>query len=427
MASFSLSCSHCGASSDPEMERCHHCGLPLSRSSSSENIPQPSISHPKRSRRAFLWGAAIGSLGAVLLATGGYLTYRRLTDPHILTYADNDSTLDAAWSSDSQRIVSVSGDGNTLHIWHATTGEKLVTCTPGQPVTSGPPYLPDSLFDAGGKRVAWSEDGKDVLALVGPWERPMVQVWNARNGQRVRSFPVTPSLALGEKQEDGGIPLVNAWALNARYLAVVRQLLETRNPFGTRSFLDVWNIATGSRMLTVETTPSQPPPSYQVSTMVWAPDGEKLALGYASNGVWLVEIWNGLTGQRTPVLAGRETHGLAWSPQGTVLAVVTPQGTENIDAQTGHQVTAYPFIKTQFSLAWSPDEKRIAMTSYTEGHWVPTSGTLAVFDASHGSLLRQYDQGQQGIGMLGMGRTAWSPNGQFLLVLNGDINIWKME
>lgn len=255
----------------------------------------------------------------------------------------------------------------------------------------------------------------------------MVQVWNAEDGQLVQSFPVTPSLALG-KNQGGGIPLVNAWALHARYLAVARLFLETKAPYGRKSFVDIWDITAGNRVLTIDTTRPETSRSYQVSTMIWAPAGEKLAMGYLSEGKWFVEIWDRLTGRRTPVLAGAAMRGtVAWSPPGTLLAVATPQGMVIYEAQTGHQVTAYSLIKTQYALAWSPDEKRIAMTSYSGGHyWVPTDGTLTVFDASRGSLLTQYDQGQWDIAILGMGRMAWSPNGQFLVVVNGGINLWKI-
>lgn len=427
MALFSLSCSSCAAENAPDREHCHQCGHLLEGSSPVVSTPQPLKPPPKRSRRAILWSGLLSAVGAVLLSTGGYLTYRKLTDPHLLTYADKDEVLDVAWSFDGTRVASVSGDGNTVQIWRATTGEKLVTCSPKRPVSGGPLYLPTYWFDAGGKRIAWSEDDKHVLALVGPSKGPTVQVWNAEDGQVMHSFPVTPSLALGENQ-GGDIPLVNAWALHARYLAVARLLLETKAPYGQKSFVDIWDITSGSRVLSIDTTRPETSRNYQVSTMVWAPAGEKLAVGYTSGGNWYVEIWDRLTGTRTPVLAGGAMRGtVAWSPQGTMLAVATPQGTVICEAQTGRQVTAYALIKTQYSLAWSPDGKRIAMTSYSGGHyWVPTDGTLTVFDASDGSLLAQYDQGQWDIPILGMGRMAWSPNGQFLVVVNGGINLWKI-
>jgi len=78
--------------------------------------------------------------------------------------------------------------------------------------------------------------------------------------------------------------------------------------------------------------------------------------------------------------------------------------------------------------SWSPDGKQVAVTSYTGGHyWVPTYGSLSVFDASSGERLAQYNQGRFDIRVKGMDQMAWSPNGKYLLVLNGQIDIWSME
>jgi WD40 repeat protein len=420
MSSLHISCPSCGSPNDLGMERCHLCGHPLSGKTPSKSVPQPSISWSRLSRRTILWGVATG---AVALATGGYLMYRRLTDPHILTYAEN-GVLDATWSPDGMRVASTSGDDRgAVQIWNATTGEKLATYTLEQPVQEG---LPGPLLgewgDAGGKRVVWSADGKHVLAFVGSLEKQMVQVWNAASGQRVQSFPVTHSLPLAAN--GGDQPKMTAWALNERYLAVAKTFLLSKS----QPFVEIWDIAVGSKISVVETNGQDSGVFsgriYGVDAMVWAPDREKLALCYSTEQGFLSEIWDATSGKKMPVFRiVAPTNTMVWSPDGKSLAV----GTVIWDVETGNKVTEYT-VEGRVLLAWSPEGKRVAVASYTGGHyWVPTYGNLFVFDASSGEQMAKYDQGRFDTFVAGMGKMAWSPNGKELLVLNGRIDLWKME
>jgi WD40 repeat protein len=251
MSSLPIFCPSCGSPNDPGVEHCYLCKHPLSGKASSKSVPQPSIPPSRFSRRTLLWGVATG---AVALATGGYLAYRRLTDhrrltdPHILTYAKSDGVIDVAWSPDGMRVASVSeDDGGAVQIWNATTGKKLATYTLELPVQGvfPVPLLDES--DPGGTCVVWSADGKHVLAFVGSMEKQMVQVWNAASGQRVHSFPVTPSLTLTANGDGGDKLIMTAWALNERYLAVAKRFMVSKNPF-----VEIWDIATGSMISTLE-------------------------------------------------------------------------------------------------------------------------------------------------------------------------------
>jgi WD40 repeat protein len=417
MSSLHISCPSCGFPNHPGMERCHRCEHPLSGTPP----PQLSLSRSRLSRRTMLWGIVTG---AVALATGGYLTYRRLTDPPILTYAGSGGVLDAAWSPDGLRVASLSmDDRGAVQIWNAPTGEKLATYTLELPVQGGFPLpLLGVWGDAGGKRLVWSADGTHVLVFEGSLEKQMVQVWNAISGQRVHSFPVKPSLMLAANGSNQ--PKMTAWALNERYLAVANMfLLSDRNPF-----VEIWDIAAGSRISALETNGQDSGvfsgQIYGVDAIVWAPDREKLALCYSTEQGFLYEIWDATSGKRMPAFRRvAPTNTMAWSPDGKSLAV----GTVIWDVETGNKVTEYT-VEGRFSLAWSPDGKRVAVASYTGGHyWVPTYGTLFVFDASSGEQMAKYDQGRFDIFVVGMGNMAWSPNGKDLLVLNGRIDLWKME
>jgi WD40 repeat protein len=427
MSSPHIFCSHCGFANDPGMEHCHRCSQPLFGKISNKSVPQLSIPRSRLSRRTILWGVAAGTAA---LSTGGYLVYRRLTDTsllasHLLTYAENQGgivggVLDVAWSPDGMRVASVAGvDDGAVQIWNATTGEKLSTCKLEQPVPGGLPAL-SVMGPAAGKRVVWSADGKYILAFVGPLQKPIVQVWNAANGHHVRSFPVTQSLTLPAKGDGGDQLRVTAWALNARYLAVAKQFILSGKPF-----VEIWDIAAGSKISTLDPTSPDPGASFrQYHRITWAPDEKNVVLGCSTEKGEDSEIWDVTSGKSISAFKmGDTTTMTAWSPDGKFLAA----GTVAYDAETGHKVTTYPVAWTPFSLAWSPDGKRVAVASYRgERYWVPTYGSLSVFDASSGKQLAQYDQGRFDIAVSGMGQIAWSPNGKYLLVLNGHIDLWRM-
>lgn len=411
MSSLHLSCPRCGSANEPSAEYCHLCQQLLSQKISHKRTP-------KLSRRTVLWGVAAGT---VALSTGGYLTYKRLTDPHILTFATSRfATLDASWSPDGTRIASAPGvDDAAVQIWNATTGEQGLACKLEHSITG---VLPTSLptGKSSNKQVVWSDDGSYILALVGSPDQQMVQVWNAANGQRMHNFLVQPPpLRTGDQL------LLSAWALNTRYLAVAREFITSRE-----YFVEVWDIATGSKIALLESNIQDagisPGRIYQILAVLWAPDGERLAVCYGliGNGN-LYEIWDAAAGKRISTFISEDNNSdIAWSPDGRFLA----HGTVVIDVETGSKVTAYPAQWNTFSLAWSPDGKRIAIAYYIGGrYWVPTYGKFSVFDALSGQELATYDQGRFDIIVAGMGRMAWSPSGKYIMLLNGHIDIWRID
>lgn len=423
MSSLPISCPNCGSPNDPGVEHCYLCKHPLSGKASSKSVPRPAIPPSRLSRRILLWGVATG---AVALATGGYLAYReylahrRLTDPHILTYAKSDGAVDAAWSPDGMRVASVSeDDGGAVQIWNATTGKKLATYTLELPVQGRFPVPLLDESDPGGTRVVWFADGKHVLAFVGSEEKQMVQVWNAASGARVHSFPVTQPLTLAVNE--GNQPKMTAWALNERYLAVAKTVLLPQR----KTFVEVWDIAAGSTISTLEIHgPDSGVPFGRVSgvdSMVWVPNGKKLALCYSTEKGVIYEIWDAPAGKRMPAfrVVVASLHTMAWLPNGTFLAV----GTVIWDGETGRRVAASTVEGA--AQAWSPDGKHLAVYSVTRRGFFPLLyGTISIIDASSGRQIAQYDEGEVGIGGRNM---AWSPNGKDLLVLNGQIVLWKME
>lgn len=94
--------------------------------------------------------------------------------------------------------------------------------------------------------------------------------------------------------------------------------------------------------------------------------------------------------------------GLAWSPDGKLIASGADDGTVQVwDAQTGKQSWTTKVERFIFAVAWSPDGKKIASGGL--------SGAVTVLNAANGAVLATYT-GQSGA-IQGL---AWSPDGRKL-------------
>src|SRR5260221_11593352 len=469
MSSLSVFCSRCGATNEPGGERCHRCGQPVS--AQVLLLPAEQQERPRRgmSRRTALL-TLVGIAALPVSAGVGYLTYQKLTNPHILTYSGQGTTTsDAAWSPDSTLVAS-SGwlDGGTVQIWNATTGKILQTCRTDHP---GPDMV---TLD-----VIWSADGRSVLAFVG-WDNTvvltagsriveMVQVWDATSGQQVRSIPIMEPFAVNAQGTGTDRPLVRNWALNERYLAAVNAQDQGR--------LEIWEIATGNKIATLGVE-SQHPAS-QAREIAWSPDNEKLAIQWFAQDtttgqdsqtieVWNIaklskitilnttshssltsinwapdsrmlvlgledgaqrtyEIWDALAGKRLQTLQPSyfEFPLTIWSPNGKYLAL----GSEVYSVETGNRITVYTTQGMVTSLAWSPDSTRMALVDSVKhgAGFSSTSSTLFLLDALSGRQRASYAGG----GLFGnsgtSGKLVWSPDGKYVMVVGQNVDIWRGE
>lgn len=464
MPSLTVSCSRCGATNEPGGERCYRCDQPLSAHTLTWLAEQQKRPQRGISRRAAL--ATLAGIAALPVSAGvGYLIYRKLTDPHILTYSGQETTTsDAAWSPDSTRVAS-SGwlDGGTVQIWNATTGKVLHTCRTDHP---GPEMVP---LD-----VIWSADGRIVLAFVGwyttgiltPGSRivEMVQVWDATTGQQVRSIPVMEPVTANAQGTGADRPLVLNWALNERYLAVVngqdqggleiwematgnkiatlggvRQYPARRMPIAwspdheklafaqdtttgqDSQTIEIWNVAKLSKITLLKTTSAA-----FLASINWAPDSSMLVLSLEQGAQRTYEIWDALAGKRVQTLQPSQfaIPSISWSPNGKYLAL----GNEVYSVETGKRITVYTTQGMVTSLAWSPDGTSMALVdSVTHGahFFLTSSSTLLLVDALSGRQRASYAGG----GLFGnsgtSGNLVWSPDGKYVMVVGDNVDIWR--
>jgi WD40 repeat protein len=105
-----------------------------------------------------------------------------------------------------------------------------------------------------------------------------------------------------------------------------------------------------------------------VRSVAWSPDGSILAVGAYPN----VQLWDGKTGRRLATLKGHtgQVNGLAWTHDGSMLASASDDSTVRIwnpgQRATLKVLQPHPITSVALSVSWSPDGKQVA-AGYADG------------------------------------------------------------
>ena len=283
-------------------------------------------------------------------------------------------TESVAFSPDGKRIASGGLSDNTVKVWDATTGRKILA------------FKGHTLDRHGVRSVAFSPDGK---LLASASSDKTAKVWDATSGQETLTLK-------GHFDEVMSV----AFSPDGKRLA-------------TGSYdrtLKVWDATTGQEIFTLHG-------AGQVLSVAFGPDGKSVIGGGTDK---TVRIWDSRTGELNRTLLGHTdiVHSVAVSRDGGRIVSGSGDGMVKIwDSRTGHEtLTLRGHTDTVRSVAFSPDGRHIVSSSRDR--------TVKVWDvqAGQGPLV-------VGGGTGGVWSVAFSPDNQRIVSAsqNGTVQVWDAE
>ena len=286
-----------------------------------------------------------------------------------------------AWEANGQRLATGSID-QTIKIWNASTGRETVT-------------LHGHLANV--TSLSWGPDGH----LASASEDTSVKIWYPIRDQESRVIP-------------GDVRLTSVtWNPNGNWLALA----------GDDGKIRIWDPAHRKEVRTLDAHDQQRTSSQfgLIPALAWHPGGKLLASA-GSDGPG--KVWDIASNQEVCALPA--DHGavrcVAWSPDGSQLATGSPDGTIRVidmlkePPQVRVSKVGSSTDNRSMTLAWSPQGDRLALGTFADDHvevWDPATGT---------ELARMIGEG-------GVLTVAWSPDGKRLAAGSAQnvITIWDPD
>ncbi|MGC9949744.1 MAG: WD40 repeat domain-containing protein [Bryobacteraceae bacterium] len=180
----------------------------------------------------------------------------------------------------------------------------------------------------------------------------------------------------------------------------------------------VYDAATGKKLLSLRLHSA-------IGSITWSPDG-RLATASQNNAV---VVWDAESGEQLLILGNRDDHGaysssvssVAWSPAGKRLATGTGgppfNGAKVWDADTGKELLSLATDSAVSTVTWSPDGRRLAGRS--------RQNRVIVWDAGSGQqLMTLLSHSAWGPDR----NVAWSPDGKRLLAsADHTASVWDAD
>ncbi len=324
-----------------------------------------------------------------------------------------------AFALDGKAVVTASQDG-TLRLWDRATGKELRRFQGPPPGQNPPAMMPRPGLGPirGAAAVALSSDGK-VLAAAYPGQG--IYLWDVATGKELHQIKTPEAGRAGLLFTPDGKMLV------ARTVTQVIHLLDTR---------------TGKEL-------RQPNPKKQQDAkvalfvtggrggpgMALSADGKTLATAETTYDNNMVESFVRLTDLATGkehwrVEAARAQAGLAFSPNGKILACAAFNGIVLREAATGRELRQLTGNRGTLFLAFAPDGKTLAVKGRDQ--------VIHLFEIDTGKELRKFSAGatagNAGFVLIVPGITSatpqeftFSPDGKALLVAAGQtLRLWDV-
>jgi WD40 repeat protein len=262
------------------------------------------------------------------------------------------------WSPDGRHVAL----GRDFEVWEATTGK-----APARLDLDGL-SRDDEVFRPGpgemlGAGVAYSRDGTLLAATAYRW----VGVWDVATGRCFHRWPVAPT----RSPQEGALAVCVAFSPDGQRLAVGSATADAGpEPGAVQGSLQLWDVATGQSALSLEGAAAD------VYSVAFSPDGRWLAAAVLDpDSDWVapgkIRVWDAATGQRVYDLRGSQGicfYSIAWTPDGKRLASTgrtngraKDPGVVIWDMGTGQEVaTLHGHPRDVRGVAFSPDGRRLA-------------------------------------------------------------------
>jgi WD40 repeat protein len=224
-----------------------------------------------------------------------------------------------------------------------------------------------------------------------------VKLWDAQSGQELTTLKWLNAYARCLALSDDGRCLAGTVAFGSSYGTAASATATVRT----------WNTRKDREGLTFKIG------SGHIDVLAYSPDGTRLAV-VAGDGAKLLDA---STGKETVALKGHseEVSRLAFSPDGKRLATSSSDKTVKVwDTQTGQELVTKAHAKGATGLAFSPDGKRLA-----SGSW---DGNIKLWDTKSWTEVRTIATGGA------IEDLAFTPDGKRLASASaGLVNIWEPE
>jgi WD40 repeat protein/nucleoside phosphorylase len=316
---------------------------------------------------------------------------RRARGTILRTYDIHSSYVVAvAWEPGGNHIASAGGDG-VVRVWEADSGHTLLNYQ-GHPWVLKNVNMAPTIY-----MIAWSPEG---LRLASGGVGTAVHVWDAATGQDIITYTGHSGL------------LTDVWAF--AWSPDGKRIASACSAAGLDKTVHVWNAKTGSGILRYNSSYGLMP-NFSVSSVAWAPQGDRIA---STCGDKTLRLWDATNGK--PISRFKTSsdwvYTIAWSPDGRRLALANGNSTaEILDASTGRILLTYRgHNKGVRDIAWSPDGSRLATAS--------NDTTVQIWDAANGTCLYTHQEHAALTTAV-----AWSPDGTRIASASNDktVQVWQ--
>lgn len=224
-----------------------------------------------------------------------------------------------------------SPDGKALAVSGSFYGD-----IPQWDVTSGAALLSLGPYGSMALQVAYSPDGRRLASI----HDSMVVIWDTVSGEQINAFQAH-----------------NGWVMDLSFSPDGTKLVTG----GWDGYIKLWNVSNGKLVLSFHTILSG------VDKVIFSPDGYSIA-AIGTDGV--ARVWNTTSGQLLRVFDSHYAEHMAFSPDGTILALASYEGIYLWDIANGQALAAYAHPLAN-RLAFSPDGKLLLSGS--------GAGTIAIW------------------------------------------------